>query len=289
MLDPTRGCHHRPHLGRDSAADVELRRDRSKQVATRGGKRRIELIENEVIDYHWQTQVTRDLVELRNIVAVAKLVIGCALQREESRGLHTNQTHPEHANRLYDTSAQRIAHNDIAWRRQSLHHQHHDTLTKVLLCRSLSTVFFSAVAYGDEEIYSYIDKDGTLVFTNIKPTHLKPTKEERLNTFSWTDELGVLRKVHRVNVTSYDREILEAASTTHAPELVKAVVAVESSFEPTAISPAGARIDAAYAQDWQEMELRDPFHPRPILCRNPLFKDSSKPIRRRYPQNHRGL
>ncbi|MEC8049985.1 MAG: L-aspartate oxidase [Myxococcota bacterium] len=88
-----------------------------------GAKRRIELIENEVIDYHWKTQVTRDLVELRNIVAVAKLVIGCALQREESRGLHSNQTHPKHADTLYDTSAQRISHNDVAWRRQRLDDQ----------------------------------------------------------------------------------------------------------------------------------------------------------------------
>ena len=90
---------------------------------TEGAKRRIELIENEVIDYHWKTQVTRDLVELRNIVAVAKLVIGCALQREESRGLHSNQTHPKHADTLYDTSAQRISHNDVAWRRQRLNDQ----------------------------------------------------------------------------------------------------------------------------------------------------------------------
>ena len=83
---------------------------------------------------------------------------------------------------------------------------------KFCLFAGLLTYLFASVAYGDEEIYSYIDKDGTLVFTNIKPAHLKPTKEKkRLNTFSWTDELGVLRKVHRVNVTSYDREILEAA------------------------------------------------------------------------------
>ena len=136
---------------------------------------------------------------------------------------------------------------------------------KLCLFAGLLTYLFASVAYGDEEIYSYIDKDGTLVFTNIKPAHLKPTKEKkRLNTFSWTDELGVLRKVHRVNVTSYDREILEAAKYyTLPPELVKAVVAVESSFEPTAISPAGAQgLMQLMPKTGQEMQLRDPFHPR---------------------------
>ena len=85
-----------------------------------GAQRRIELIEHEVIDYHWKTQVTRDLVELRNIVAVAKLVIGCALQREESRGLHYNQTFPEQSEQLYDTQAQSVSHNDIMWSRRPL-------------------------------------------------------------------------------------------------------------------------------------------------------------------------
>ena len=135
-------------------------------------------------------------------------------------------------------------------------------LSIALLLLSFAT---SSPGYASEEIYSYIDKEGTLVFTNIKPAHLKPTKEKkRLNTFSWTDELGVLRRVHRVNVTTYDQVIGEAAQYyTLSPELIKAVVAVESSFEPTAVSPAGAQgLMQLMPKTGQEMQLRDPFHPK---------------------------
>lgn len=133
-------------------------------------------------------------------------------------------------------------------------------------CLIVASTLISLSAYaGNEEIYSYIDKDGTLVFTNIRPAHLKPAKErKKLNTFSWTDELGVLRRVHRVDVTTYDQEIKEAASYYDLPpELVKAVVAVESSFEPTAVSPAGAQgLMQLMPATGKAMKLVDPFHPK---------------------------
>lgn len=49
---------------------------------------RIRLIQEEIDDYYWDFTITSDLIELRNIATVAELIVKCALQRKESRGLH---------------------------------------------------------------------------------------------------------------------------------------------------------------------------------------------------------
>jgi L-aspartate oxidase len=56
---------------------------------------RLQSIMDEIHDYYWKYQVSEDLVELRNIAAVAKMIIDCAILRKESRGLHYNQDHPD--------------------------------------------------------------------------------------------------------------------------------------------------------------------------------------------------
>ncbi len=57
-------------------------------------RRRIELIRAEVHDDYWDTVLNGDLVELRNLVTVAHLIIECSLARRESRGLHFNVDYP---------------------------------------------------------------------------------------------------------------------------------------------------------------------------------------------------
>jgi L-aspartate oxidase len=59
--------------------------------------RRVALLEEEIQDYYWKHLVTRDLLELRNIAVVAKLVIESAAVRKESRGLHFTIDHRETA------------------------------------------------------------------------------------------------------------------------------------------------------------------------------------------------
>ena len=58
-------------------------------------KRRIDVLRQEVTDYYSHFRVTPDLIELRNLVEVADLIIRCALARKESRGLHYTLDYPD--------------------------------------------------------------------------------------------------------------------------------------------------------------------------------------------------
>ncbi|HXG98937.1 MAG TPA: L-aspartate oxidase [Sphingomicrobium sp.] len=66
-------------------------------------KNRIDLLRKEVADYYRNFRVTPDLIELRNLVEVADLIIRCALSRHESRGLHYTLDYPEMAADPLDT------------------------------------------------------------------------------------------------------------------------------------------------------------------------------------------
>lgn len=53
-------------------------------------QRRIELLKTEVQEYYGNFRVSKNLLELRNLVVVADLIIQAAIQRKENRGLHYN-------------------------------------------------------------------------------------------------------------------------------------------------------------------------------------------------------
>jgi len=56
---------------------------------------RIRLLRDEVEDYYGHFRVTTDLIELRNLLECADLIVSSALKRHESRGLHFILDYPE--------------------------------------------------------------------------------------------------------------------------------------------------------------------------------------------------
>jgi L-aspartate oxidase len=56
---------------------------------------RIGLLMREINEFYANFRVSHDLIELRNLVMTADLIVRCAMQRKESRGLHYSRDYPE--------------------------------------------------------------------------------------------------------------------------------------------------------------------------------------------------
>ncbi|MDR1647863.1 MAG: L-aspartate oxidase [Zoogloeaceae bacterium] len=56
---------------------------------------RIRLLMREIEEFYANFRVSHDLIELRNLVTTADLIVRCALKRKESRGLHYSRDYPE--------------------------------------------------------------------------------------------------------------------------------------------------------------------------------------------------
>ncbi|TCB51071.1 L-aspartate oxidase [Acinetobacter sp. ANC 4779] len=56
---------------------------------------RIEMLKREITEFYHDYQVSKNLIELRNLVLVSEMIVRCAMERKESRGLHFTLDYPE--------------------------------------------------------------------------------------------------------------------------------------------------------------------------------------------------
>jgi len=64
---------------------------------------RIRLLASEINEFYSNFRVSNDLIELRNLVVTADLIVRCALKRKESRGLHHSRDYPDTLPKARDT------------------------------------------------------------------------------------------------------------------------------------------------------------------------------------------
>jgi L-aspartate oxidase len=64
---------------------------------------RVKLLREEIREYYSNFRINSDLIELRNLVMVAELIIRSAQERRESRGLHYSRDYPQLASKARDT------------------------------------------------------------------------------------------------------------------------------------------------------------------------------------------
>lgn len=111
------------------------------------------------------------------------------------------------------------------------------------------------------DLYTFIDEHGVVHFTNVPTDPRFVLVPGTQNSFEKPSDTVVL---HRVDVVRYDGIIREAAAYYSLPfELVKAVVAAESDFEPRAQSAAGAQgLMQLIPSTARDMYVSDIFDPR---------------------------
>ncbi len=106
---------------------------------------------------------------------------------------------------------------------------------------------------GSADIYLYIDSEGVLHFTNT------PTS----NNYKVYMRESIMRRKALYNIQSYDDVISEAAKKHGlSSSLLKALIHVESYFNPRAVSKKGAMgLMQIMPENLQSLNINDPFDP----------------------------
>jgi soluble lytic murein transglycosylase-like protein len=135
-------------------------------------------------------------------------------------------------------------------------------MIKFFKFRCLTATFFIIFLFAEPvpvcaDIYMYIDKDGVMHFTNT------PVESEGSAVkFNLYQKEGFRERKHNYfgNIDSF---IIEAANYYNVSfPLIKAIIKVESNFNPTAISEKGAMgLMQIMPFNFKELSIRDPFDP----------------------------
>jgi soluble lytic murein transglycosylase-like protein len=125
---------------------------------------------------------------------------------------------------------------------------------------SLQVILFSVIplvhsSYAD--IYSYLDENGIYHYTNM------PSTDQRYKLKWRTKKVFVKPSGIYTYSKSYEEEILKAAKHYNIdPDLVKAIIKVESNFNSTAVSQKGAMgIMQLMPETAQDYSVSNPFNP----------------------------
>ena len=124
------------------------------------------------------------------------------------------------------------------------------------------------------DIYTYIDADGTIHYTNIKRKVNKGRKKWKRVMKTGPGKAGAVsgeadarrpaRDKSKARFHRYDKHIKDASALYHLPEaLVRAVIWVESSYDPNVISHVGAQgLMQLMPSVCKGMGVKNPFDPR---------------------------
>lgn len=134
---------------------------------------------------------------------------------------------------------------------------------KTIRCVALSVIFIFVATPVCADIYMYLDSDGILHFTNTPTSsHYKLYIKEKPK-----------KSPAQAAMDRYDHIIEEAAYISGISfALIKAMIRVESNFDPEAVSKKGAMgLMQIMPKNFKALEINDPFDPRENIIGGSMY------------------
>jgi len=134
---------------------------------------------------------------------------------------------------------------------------------KYIYCAALALILIPITTPAYADIYMYLDSDGILHFTNTPTSpHYKLYMKEKPK-----------KSPAEAAMDRYDNIIKEASGISGiAFALIKAIIRVESNFDPKAVSKKGAMgLMQIMPKNFDALDIDDPFDPRENIIGGSLY------------------